>query len=73
MGREGGRTTRFSEGDQATHFLISARSKAEWFESSARDEPFWRFRRRARLLERARRARAIEARLLDMVEGRNPP
>jgi hypothetical protein len=69
MGREGRQTTGFSEGGQATRFLISARSKAELYESSAQDAPFWRFRRRARLNDRARRARATEARLRDMVEG----
>ena len=72
MGREGQHTTRFSEGGQASRFLISARSKAELYESSARDEPFWRFRRRARLNDRARRARATEARLQDLVDGPGP-
>ena len=72
MGRDGGQTTRFSEGGQATRFLISARSKAELYESSAQDAPFWRFRRRARLNNRARRARATEAQLRDMVDGPGP-
>jgi hypothetical protein len=53
---------------QETRLLESAQTKAEAYERSVDDVPFWRFKLRRKLAGRARRARSTEARLRQMVE-----
>ena len=56
------------DAEQANSLAINAGAQAEAYERSASDEPFWRFRRRARLARRARRARSAEAKLMELAQ-----
>jgi hypothetical protein len=59
--------------EQAARMLMHAKTRADACEDSLANEPFWRFRRRAALKRRARRARSAEASLLEVVQGAEKP
>jgi len=54
------------DAEQVNSLAINAGAKAEAYERSASEEPFWRFRRRAQLAHRARQARRAEAKLMKL-------